>query len=204
MPVLAASAQPEAGSRPLVRTRRFRAWWVVLPVVLLVLGGAAWFGRGWISETAAAFVDRVAAATPVSPVSIVASSSSEGRPPESAYDGFSNTSWAPAPPGAAAGEYLEVVFDEPFRLVSLQMVPGASDDPAAFLAEGRPDTLLVTVTKEDGSVVERTITVADQPGSQSWDVGVDDVVGVRFTIGTAHGATDQTHVAIAEVAFRGR
>jgi RNA polymerase subunit RPABC4/transcription elongation factor Spt4 len=204
MPVLAASAQPEAGARPLVRTRRFRAWWVVLPAVLLILGGTAWFARDWISATAAAFVDRVAAATPVSPVSIAASSSAEGRPPESAYDGFSNTSWAPAPPGASAGEYLEVAFDEPFRLVSMQMVPGASDDPAEFLAEGRPDTLLVTVTTESGAVAERTVTVADQPGSQSWDVGVDGVVGIRFTIGTAHGATDQTHVAIAELAFRGR
>ncbi|MGX5697308.1 NADase-type glycan-binding domain-containing protein [Agromyces soli] len=204
LPVLAESSQPEAGARPLVKTRRFRPGWLVLAVVLLALGGLAWLGRAWIGESTAMLIDRVAAATPVSPVSITASSEAEGRPAASAYDGYSNTSWAPAPTGAAAGEYLEVAFDEPFRLVSMQMIPGASEVPADFLADGRPDTVLVTVTTADGDTVERTVAVADDPGSQSWEFGIDAVTGIRLTLATAHGANEATHVAIAELAFRGR
>ncbi|MEJ3405470.1 zinc-ribbon domain-containing protein [Rathayibacter sp. YIM 133350] len=201
---LAPSSQPVAGARPLAKRSRMRPAFIVVPVLILVLAAAAWLGRDAIASLTASLIDRVAAATPVSPNQLTASSSMDGRGAELAYDGFSNTSWAPAAAGPAAGEFIEATFAKPFRLVSLQMIAGASDKPADFLADGRPDTVLVTLTRASGGTVEKTITVADEPGSQSWDMGVDDVKAVRLTLATAHGATDATHVGIAELAFRGR
>ncbi|KQO96754.1 zinc ribbon domain-containing protein [Leifsonia sp. Leaf264] len=198
------SAQPKAGARPVAKRSRVRPAFVVVPILLLVLLGVGWLSRDWLASAAASVIDKVAASTPVRPVSVAASSSADGRGPELAFDGFSNTSWAPGPAGAGAGEFLEATFAKPFRLVYLQMIPGASSKPADFLADGRPDTMLLTMTLADGSTVEKTVTVADKPGNQQFDVGIDDVSAVRFTIGTGHGVTDATRVAVAEVEFRSR
>jgi len=49
------------------------------------------------------------------------------------------------------------------------------------------------------------IPLADQVGLQSSpDLGIDDVTKVRLVISSTYRATPQTHVAIAEVEFRGR
>lgn len=198
------SAQPAAGARPVVRTRRFRASWVVIPAIVAALAAVAWLARGPIGDFTQTVVDRVAASTARNPTGLTASTAASGRGPELAHDGFANLSWAPAAPGPATGEFLEASFAEPFRLVALQISPGASTDQAEFLAQGRPDDLRVSAMTSTGAVVERTVTLADEPGVQRIDLGIDDVVAVRLTIESANGATDTTHVAIAEVEFFGR
>lgn len=198
------SAQPTAGTRPVVRTRRFRASWVVIPTIVAVLAAIAWLARGPIGDFTQTVLDRVVTSTARNPVELTASTAAAGRGPELAHDGFANLSWAPGAPGPAAGEFLEARFAEPFRLVALQISPGASTDQAEFLAQGRPDDIRVSATTSTGAVVERTVTLADEPGVQRVDLGIDDVVAVRLTIESANGATDATHVAIAEVEFFGR
>ncbi|WP_159606809.1 hypothetical protein [Agromyces humi] len=51
---------------------------------------------------------------------------------------------------------------------------------------------------------EPRLTLADEPGPQRFEIGIDDVTAVRLTLEGAHGATDATHVAVAEVEFLGR
>ncbi|WP_157429098.1 NADase-type glycan-binding domain-containing protein [Agromyces salentinus] len=197
------SHQAAIGTRP-KRRRRFRYGWIVVVVLIAGLASLAWFLRSPISGFFATAADRVVDSSAYNPVGLGASSSAEGRGPELAHDGFSDRSWAPAPTGPATGESLSATFDTPFRLVAVQVSSGASAEQAAFLAEARPSTMLVTTTDAAGVTRDHTLKLADEPGPQRFDLGVDDVVAVQMTIQGAFGATDATHVAIAEVEFFGR
>jgi hypothetical protein len=177
---------------------------VVIPAIVAALAVVAWLARGPIGDFTQTVVDRIATSTARNPTGLTASTAAAGRGPELAHDGFANLSWAPAAPGPAVGEFLEASFAEPFRLVAVQISPGASTDQAEFLAHGRPDDLRVSAMTSTGTVVERTVTLADEPGVQRIDLGIDDVMAVRLTIESANGATEATHVAIAEVEFFGR
>lgn len=198
------SQQAAAGTRPKTNRRRIRPAWIVVPAIIVVLGAVAWFARGPIAGFVAAIGDRVVDSSAQNPVAIVASSAADGRGAELAHDGFADRSWAPAPTGPANGEYLEASFAQPFRLVAVQVSPGASADQAVFLAEGRPAVLGVTAIDSAGVPHEVDLTLADEPGPQRFELGIDDVTAVRLTLEGAHGATDATHVAVAEVEFLGR
>ncbi|MDR6905359.1 hypothetical protein J2X63_001045 [Agromyces sp. 3263] len=198
------SQQAAAGTRPKTKRRRIRPAWIVVPAIIVVLGAVAWFARGPIAGFVAAIGDRVVDSSAQNPVALVASSAADGRGAELAHDGFADRSWAPAPTGPADGEYLEASFAQPFRLVAVQVSPGASADQAVFLAEGRPAVLGVTAIDSAGVPHEVDLTLADEPGPQRFELGIDDVTAVRLTLEGAHGATDATHVAVAEVEFLGR
>ena len=201
-------AQPKvAGTRPQKthsdsqrRAARIRRVFALL-VSLGVLAAAVWFLRPYAGGVVDMVKDRVVEQVQVTPVGAEASSSTKGHRAAETRDGFKNTFWEPREPGQASGEELEYTFDDPFRLVTVLMIPGASDDQAEFLKHGRPGDVRVSVTTADGEEVEKTWELPDQPGQQSLSVGVDDVVSVRLTIAGSYGADEGRRVAIAEVEF---
>ncbi|KQM82349.1 hypothetical protein ASE68_02835 [Agromyces sp. Leaf222] len=197
------SRQAAAGTRP-KRRRRFRYGTLVTILVIAGLVAAAWFARASIITFFNSAADRVVDSSAHNPTGLTASSSADGRGPELAHDGFSDLSWAPAPTGPAVGEWLAATFDAPYRLVAVQISPGASVEQADFLAQARPSTMLVTTTDAAGQTQDIRLKLADEPGPQRFDVGVDDVVAVQFTIEGAYGASPDTHVSVAEVEFIGR
>jgi hypothetical protein len=196
-----------AGSRPQrlhsdTQRRVSRARRLVTLVVVVALGAAGyWLARPYVGGIVDMVKDRTAEQVPVSPTDVSASSSVRGHGAAKTRDGYTNTSWQPAAEGQASGEYLEYQFDEPFRLVTLLMFPGADDEQAQFLAEARPADIRVTVTTAEGDTVEKTWKVSDQPGQQEFGVGVSDAVAVRLAIAAAFGADPGKRVAIAEVEF---
>ncbi|WP_199811783.1 hypothetical protein [Streptomyces sp. NRRL F-2890] len=75
---------------------------------------------------------------------------------------------------------------------------------AAIRARGSHCGMIVALTDTDGTTHEQTISLRDEPGGQSFEVTGSDVVVLRLTTESAHGARDDTRLAIAEVELFGR
>src|SRR4051794_22005369 len=98
-----------------------------------------------------------------------------------------------------------MTFAESFRLTRVLVVPGASADEKEWLTGSSPEVLTLTATTAAGTQKVVDIPLADRAGLQhSGDLGIDDVIKLRLAISSTYRATPQTHVAIAEVEFRGR
>ena len=186
------------GSRLAREVRRL----VLLLLVLGALAAALWFFRDSLSRAVDYIRDRVVEPAPVTSTDQGASSHRRGHPPERTTDGAGNTYWLPAPTGEAIGEYLEYSFDEPIRLVAIQMIPGAEDDDQAlFLSEGRPLEMRISATTSDEDVVDKTWTLRDEPGNQEIYPSIADVQSVRLIIADAELPSPEASVAVAEVRF---
>ncbi|MFC9066900.1 MULTISPECIES: discoidin domain-containing protein [Streptomyces] len=191
-----------AGTRPAARRRlRLRP---LLPVLVVLLALLAWFGRDHIAGLFDSARDRTGEPEALHPVAVRASSEAPDHPAAHAFDGFSNRYWSPAVTGSGAGEYLEVDFGDPVRLTHVLITPGVSVNQDEFLTQARPETMTLTLTGTDGTAQERTVSLRDEPGGQSFELGGTDVTSVRLTTDTAHGARDDTRLAIAEVELFGR
>lgn len=196
---------PKAGTRPKRRRRRrFPVKTVVLLVVLGLLAGAGWQYRDELRTGYNTVLDRVSGNQPVNPSEVTASSSAADHGPELARDGISDRYWAPEVPGDGAGEWLQFEFAEPFRLVTVLLTSGASTEDETRLQEARPSRVRFTVTTSDGQEQITDMDIVDTGTPQALALPVSDVVTLRMTILAAYGATDDSHVAVAEVEFRGR
>lgn len=171
-----------------------------MPVLVVVLGLAAFGLRGQIGGATDKVKDRVAKAQQIHPVRVSASSAEKGHPAQLAVDGTTDRYWAPAAAGPAKGQYVEAAFDQPFRLLDVVITAGASANDQQFLAQGRPHDVLVTTTTSHGTSTH-LIHLADQPGPQTFHLAVSDVTRVRFTVRSAFAASGAHHVAVAEVEF---
>ncbi len=193
---------PVAGTRPIVH-RRSRLPGTALRLLLtlaavLVILRLTW---AWVGIPVDAVRDRLSGTSVVNPSALTASSALDGRPAGLARDGATNTFWSPAKSGDPSGEFVEASFAQPFRLVAVQVFNGSSEQPKAYLTTARVATFLLTVVKEGGDTETRSITLQDVPGKQDFTLGISDVTRARLTVQTAYGASPQTQVALAEVAF---
>ncbi|MFC0713333.1 zinc ribbon domain-containing protein [Cellulomonas biazotea] len=192
-----------AGYRP-PRRRRFPTRPVVVILVIGALVAVVLAFRPEIERARIALVDRVQGNTAVNPVAIAASSELPDRPAAQIRDGATNLAWSPATPGDGVGQFVDFAFGQPFRLTRVLVIPGASDVEKDFLEGSSPEVLTLTATTSAGTQQTVEIPLDDRVGLQSASPAIDDVVAVRLTISSTFRATPETHVAIAEVEFRGR
>lgn len=214
--------RPEPGPVPLTRWQKLRKrwydrpqqWhrdrrWLAVPLALPLCFAVGAFG-GRLADAAREAVpavqDRFSGQAAVAPDRVEASAQEPGFEAGMAVDGVSNRFWAPARKGAeAVGETWTATFERPFRLTALVIFNGASADPKAYLATGRPTrlTAIAETAGDDGrKTVHKEVTLADQPGAQDFRWGVDDVVSVTLRIAAVHaGAQPDGPVALAEVQF---
>ena len=195
---------PAVGYRPRRVIRRSYGP-TVLALVLALLAVAAWAGRAPLTRLAAAAVDRAVSNQSVDPAKLTASSSAPGHPPRLLHDGTDNLFWAPAETGGdGRGQYVDVRFRAPFRLVAIVVRNGASGQPEAYRAQARPRSVRVTFLRDGAPASDRVVVLNDQPGPQDLFFGVDGVTAVRITILGANGVGPGRLVALAELDFRGR
>jgi hypothetical protein len=136
------------------------------------------------------------------PDDVDASSSSRGHGERLATDGDPADYWAPLKPGKGVGEYLEITFDDPVRLVYVLVTPGVSpSDQEKFLAQGRPADLKIVVDREDGTTGSEEVHLEDKRGAQEFGIGESDVTKVRLEILQSYAGAPGSHTAIGEVEF---
>ncbi|MBB4885204.1 discoidin domain-containing protein [Streptomyces netropsis] len=191
-----------AGSRP--RHRTWRRPRLALPLTLLVLLLAVWFGRSHLPDVFTFTQDRTTKPEALRPTEVRASSEAPGHPASAAFDGFNNRYWAPVNPGSGIGQYLEADFDKPVRLRELLITSGSSVNQDEFLTQARPAKITVLLVAADGERRTKTVTLRDQPGQQTFAVRGSDVVRIRLTADADFGIRLDRRLAVAEVEFFGR
>ncbi|MCT2593934.1 discoidin domain-containing protein [Streptomyces sp. N2-109] len=191
-----------AGSRP--RHRIWRRPHLALPLLLLILVAAVWFGRDRLPEALDFAKDTTSKPEALRPQEVRASSQAPRHGPGKAFDGFNNRYWAPSEAGPGDGEYLEADFAKPVRLRKVLITPGRSVNQDEFLTQTRPSRITVTLVNGDGESRTRTLRLKDQSGQQTFNVPGSDVVRVRLTTEAAFGVRPDRRLAVAEVEFFGR
>ncbi|MFE0799945.1 zinc ribbon domain-containing protein [Streptomyces sp. NPDC058834] len=191
---------PWAGDRPRLRRvfDRIGTWITVLVVITLVV-----LGFVYIPDGVQATRDHFAKRAPVSPDRITASRSFTGHKPELLIDKLSNTWWGPGISQSGQGEWIEVSFTEPTRLLDLIITPGTSTKPDQLNQSALPHRVKATITTKDGKTTTRDLTLDQGAGGQRRPFRVGEVTKVRFTIESAHAASAKKQVAIAEIEFFG-
>lgn len=182
--------RPRGGSGRLARTLVILAL-----VVLLVIAGFALRPVGvWVFQD---ILDKTSHAAPVHPVAETASAATPGHPATAAADGITNRYWGS--PGV--GSWIEFTFDHPFRLLSLDISTGSSTDPTEFGKQARPTQFDIVATASDGTATNLSCALLDQPGAQTVQAGISDVVRIRLTIRAVAGSQPGKVAALGEVEF---
>ncbi|WP_380792144.1 zinc ribbon domain-containing protein [Streptomyces albidoflavus] len=191
---------PWAGDRPPLRRVFDRiATWIgaAVALALLVLGVV------YIPDGVQATRDHFAKRAPVAPDTIKASRSYSGHKPLLAFDQLSNTWWGPGVSQSGQGEWIEVGFSEPTRLLDVIITPGVSARPEHVRESALPHRVKAKVTLADGKTKTLDMTLDQGAGGQRRPFRVGEVTKVRFTIESAHAASAKKQVAIAEIEFFG-
>lgn len=147
--------------------------------------------------------DHFAKRAPVAPDTIKASRSYSGHKPLLAFDQLSNTWWGPGVSQSGQGEWIEVGFSEPTRLLDVIITPGVSARPEQVRESALPHRVKAKVTLADGKTKTLDMTLDQGAGGQRRPFRVGEVTKVRFTIESAHAASAKKQVAIAEIEFFG-
>ncbi|WP_440582093.1 NADase-type glycan-binding domain-containing protein, partial [Streptomyces flavofungini] len=192
---------PYAGDRPRLRFVFDRAGtWITAAVVLTLLIVAAVNLPDGIQATRDHFAKRA----PVEPDEIRASRSYEGHGPKLLFDKLNNTWWGPGVEQSGQGEWVEVRFVRPARLLDVLITPGTSTRADQIGKSALPHRMRATVTRKDGSTATREISLDPGAGAQRRALRAGEVTRVRFTIESAHAAAAGKQVAISEIELFGR
>lgn len=177
------------------RSRWLRRLVALLVVAALVVAAILFYPRATVLWED--LRDRLSTPAPVVPASTSASASVPGHPQSAAADGLTNRYWGVP----AVGDSVEFTFADPFRLLSVVVHTGASAEEEGFAAQARPSALEMVVGTEDGATHEVPVTLADEPGPQTTDTGISDVVRIRLVVRGVAGSAPGRHIALGEVEF---
>jgi hypothetical protein len=192
---------PWAGDRPRIRRvfDRIGTWITAAVVITLAVLGVMYLPAG-IQATKDHFAKRAM----VAPDDIAASRSWTGHKPQLAFDKVNNTWWGPGVDQSGEGEWIEARFDQPTRLLDVIITPGVSVRPDDLNKSALPQRIKATILTKDGKTTTRQLTLDQGTGGQRRAFRVGDAVKVRFTVESAHAASADKQVAIAEIEFFGR
>lgn len=190
-----------AGSRPRVarRGRRLRSFFT-LAAILITLAGGVLLTRPYWDTARNGVEDRLRNVEPATPDEVRASSSASGHPAPLVRDNGSRSYWAPSATKRAVGQYLEMRFDRPVRLVYVLVSNGVSGDGNAYLRNGRATRLRATLFTATGTrMPAKTLRLMDTAEPQQRSLRGSDVVRVRFTIAGRKRGAPGTLVGIREI-----
>ncbi|QKW04974.1 zinc ribbon domain-containing protein [Streptomyces sp. NA04227] len=191
---------PWAGDRPRLRRVFDRiGTWITLAVVVTL----AILAVLYVPDGVRATRDHFAKRAPVSPDKMTASRTFSGHKPELVLDKRSNTWWGPGVADSGRGQWLEARFSEPTRLLDVIITPGVSGRADKLNESALPHRIKATITTVNGDTTTRTLTLDQGAGGQRRAFRVDKVIKIRFTVESAHAASGDKQVAIAEIEFFG-
>ena len=168
-------------------------------VLLLVIVGGGWFGRGRVLGMVDLARDRFSHEN-VYATKFTASSEARGHPAKAANDGAPNVYWSPRPTKSAVGESVTLGLKTPVRLAYINIFNGpTSEGGKPFTAVPRATAVRVSMTQSDGKVVERILRLKDVAGAQPFHIGVDEVKSVKVTVLGTSAARSDKRVALGEV-----
>ncbi|GAA1936739.1 hypothetical protein GCM10009837_73580 [Streptomyces durmitorensis] len=192
---------PWAGDRPRLRRVFDRiGTWITAAVVVTTLVLAAVNLPDGIQATRDHFAKRA----PAAPDQIRSSHAYAGHGAKLAFDKLNNTWWGPGVAQSGQGEWIEVGFARPTRLLDVIITPGVSPRADQLGKSALPHRVKATITKKDGGATPRELSLDPGAGSQRRAFRVGEVTRVRFTIESAHAASAKKQVAIAEIELFGR
>ncbi|MFF9297671.1 NADase-type glycan-binding domain-containing protein [Streptomyces sp. NPDC014764] len=189
-----------AGERPRLHRGFGRVWNWVVGAVVIGLVVALVMNLGTMIQ---ATRDHFAKRAPVGPSAVKASRSYTGHGAGLAFDKLNNTWWGPGIAQAAEGEWLEVTFDQPTRLLDLVITPGTSTRADQLSESALPRRIDAQITLADGEKITRTLTLDQSAGGQRRSFRVGEVTTVRFVLRSAYDVGPKKQVAIAEIEFFG-
>ncbi|WP_432423164.1 NADase-type glycan-binding domain-containing protein [Streptomyces pseudovenezuelae] len=191
---------PWAGDRPRLRRAfdRVLTWLTAAVVLTLVI----WLAFS-IPKGVQATRDHFAKRAQVAPDSVSASRSYPGHKPALAFDKLNDTWWGPGVSESGRGEWIEVKFEEPTRLLDLLITPGVSARADQISQSALPHRIEATITLANGKTAKRELTLDQGAGAQRRAFRVGEVTKVRFTIESAYLISGTKQVAIAEIEFFG-
>lgn len=167
-------------------------------LILALLVGAGWAAVHWGPRAVDAILDRLATAEATTPNATSASSSARNHGPELVADGLSNRYWSPTA-GRGAGEWVELRFDVPIRVLDVIISGGVSPDQAEYLERGRPADVLVSTWTSAGVRTDNRFRLADRAGPQHFAVTAGDTTRLRVTIESGYALGPGRAPAIAEI-----
>lgn len=192
---------PWAGDRPRLRRGFGRVLNWVVGVLVLTLAIVAIMNVG---DAVNGIRDHFAKRAPVDPDKVTASRSYPGHKPELVFDKRSNTWWGPGVTQSGDGQWIEARFTEPTRLLDVIITPGVSSRPETITESALPKRIEAQITTADGKKTTRMLTLDQGAGGQRRAFRVGAVTSVRFVLRSAHAASAEKQVAIAEIEFFGR
>ncbi|WP_344088051.1 NADase-type glycan-binding domain-containing protein, partial [Streptomyces stramineus] len=192
---------PRAGDRPRLRRVFDRVGtWVSLAVAVTLIVLGVLYAPDGVQATRDHFAKRA----PVQPDEIRASRSYPDHGPKLAIDKLNNTWWGPGVSQSGEGEWIEMRFARPARLLDVIITPGTSTRADQLEKSALPHRVRATVTKKNSGTETRELVLDPGAGGQRRAFRVGEVTAVRFTIESAHAASADKQVAVAEIELFGR
>jgi hypothetical protein len=199
---LVAAAEP-AKVRRRRRWPRFRFGALRRPLavltVLALIAAAVLAGLRRGPGAVEAVRDKLAKPALTPPSAVTASSSARGHAAEAVSDGLNNRYWAPATDRPAKGQYVELSFETPIRVLDLIVHAGASPQQDQFVEQARPADATLVFFTADGKRTDRPVHLGDRPGPQTFHQVHGGVTRLRLVIGTGYGIRRARAMAVAEI-----
>jgi hypothetical protein len=151
--------------------------------------------RGWIDDARRIVQPHY---SKVTPSKITASSWLKANPPQNAFDGIIETSWAENGRGDGTGQSLTVRFAKPTDLARAGFTVGDQRTPQSFATRPVPRTLELVFYDANGAVVKREQVALEQtPKFQRRDASAKGVVRLVITIRSTYPPVKGTKSAAA-------
>jgi len=176
---------------------RWRRWLAAL-IVLVLLALAAWAAVQYGPRAVDAVRDKLAKPVLTTPSEVTASSAAPGHPARLVTDGLSNRFWAPTK-GKGAGQWVELSFDQPVRVLEMIVTGGVSPEQDLYLGEGRPADLLVSMWTPEGVRTDKRLHLADHAGPQNFSMAIGGVTKIRVTVESGYDLAQGRVPAIGEI-----
>ncbi len=167
-------------------------------LIMALAAAAAWAAITYGPRGVDAVRDRLAKPVLTTPDGVAASSSAKGHEPELVSDGLNNRFWSPAL-GKGAGQWVELTYDQPIRILNVIISGGVSPEQDDYLKQGRPAAVQLSAWTAEGVRKDKQVLLADRAGPQTFVFTAGGTKRLRVTIVSGYALGKGRAPAVAEI-----